>query len=361
MQAACELLQDEELVEGFADLCEILASDVGLSAYEVVMRVLELPAKYVELAAEMDPDDFPDLLCIALESPDEDDERKTASQRSYPEPGSPASSVDAFGGIEDVDDEERDEQHSDGLSSSSSQEEHEMPAVLDGEVRVDLKEEMGRGSSKINVLTPGEGKGAEKGSGDRSSMMLIGITKAVAALQGRRGSIKERRQSIARGSGTIMARRASRAELQQLRRASHLKLEGSNDNLDGSGGVNSMTRMRSFRRMSSHLNAAEGEGGEVTKVRSTRTAFRGRWAWRSRIQRCRPCGRLLKNMSFIPSCSSRRRAVRCEGAPSLTRPRMRVSVSTKSCRGMPHSFPCLQVYPVKSAWMRRLASSRDAL
>ena len=35
----------------------------------------------------MDPDDFLDLLCIALESPDEDDERKTASQRSYPEPG----------------------------------------------------------------------------------------------------------------------------------------------------------------------------------------------------------------------------------------------------------------------------------
>ncbi|CAL1161464.1 unnamed protein product [Cladocopium goreaui] len=278
MQAACELLQDEELVEGFADICETLASDVGLSAYEVLMRVLELPINYLELAAELDPDDFLDLICVALDSVN--DEMPNSQGH-----GSEPDDDHHFGGVEGSENDSGSHEN-DGLGTSSSddeedQEEHQMPLNLDGEVRIDLNKETA--DAKIQVqhvdgITAPAGSPAatpapsSSAPGERGSTMLVGLTKVIAAFGSRSSAAAAaRRSSLARGPGTITARRASRAELQQLRRASHLKLDGSTENLEGLGGVSS-NKLRSFRRMSSHRGsgALNHQGDEVTATRSNR-------------------------------------------------------------------------------------------
>lgn len=174
----------------------------------------------------------------------------------------------------------------DGLGTSSSddeedQEEHQMPLNLDGEVRIDLNKETA--DAKIQVqhvdgITAPAGSPAatpapsSSAPGERGSTMLVGLTKVIAAFGSRSSAAAAaRRSSLARGPGTITARRASRAELQQLRRASHLKLDGSTENLEGLGGVSS-NKLRSFRRMSSHRGsgALNHQGDEVTATRSNR-------------------------------------------------------------------------------------------
>ncbi|CAJ1383965.1 unnamed protein product [Effrenium voratum] len=270
-QAASELLQDPELVEGFADICETLASDVGLSAYEVVMRVLELPSNYLELAAEMDPDDFLDVLCMALDATDPDaedeaDERSDAGLASLDD-GSEASRQ----GLSD-----------DGLGSSSSDtdSDHQACPILDGEIRVELtptkKNQQQQSPSLRNILgaklaipspTGSEGEAPVEGTNSNrmSLSKAVSLTKAVAALGARRGSLAMQR----RNSATMAARRASRAELQ--RRNSRLLPEGSSENLDGTGSA-TVGKFRSIRRISSHVNNVhpEDEGAQMAPKVSMR-------------------------------------------------------------------------------------------
>ncbi|CAE7201453.1 Slc34a2 [Symbiodinium natans] len=255
--AAAELLQDQELLEGFADFCEVLASDVGLPAFEIVMRILELPSEYMEHAADMDPDAFLDVICIALEASDSLEEEEGSRDR-----------LESHDGLGDVDGSHADAQSADHLAEEEgfSDSSDEAPAGLVGQVRSDLGLEEGGltddddDKKKSDELAKSPSTLTSSPSQKQRPSMFAALAKSVAALGVRRGSVTGRRNSALAG------RRASRIQ----RRASQVNLHVEDD---GSEPTNStqMGRFRSIRRMSSHAaNIEEGSPSHGTRLRSER-------------------------------------------------------------------------------------------
>jgi len=270
LQAASELLQDQELLEGFADFCEVLASDVGFPAFEIVMRILELPAEYMEHAAEMDPDDFLDVLCIALEA---DADQGSGLEETAEDSGSSlgSDSEEGLGGLGDGSHAEPESDAGDAQEgfSNSSDDGLEAAAGLVGQVRSDLgvedsgqatrtDEEASEDKKKPDEQPPLKSPSSGAPHGPKRSSIFASVGKSIAALGMRRGSVTGRRNSA------LAARRASRVE----RRMSKLHLPDE-DAADIASTSMPVGKFRSIRRMSSHAANVDEPSPSHSKLRAS--------------------------------------------------------------------------------------------
>ncbi|CAE7910848.1 unnamed protein product [Symbiodinium sp. KB8] len=274
LQAASELLQDQELLEGFADFCEVLASDVGFPAFEIVMRILELPAEYMEHAAEMDPDDFLDVLCIALEA-DADGSGGSGLEEAAEDSGSSLGS-DSEEGLCGLDGSHAEPESDAGDAqegfSNSSDDGVEAAAGLVGQVRSDLGvEDSGQATRTDEEASEDRKKQDEQPplkspssgvprDGPKRSSIFASVGKSIAALGIRRGSVTGRRNSA------LAARRASRVE----RRMSKLHLPDE-DTADVASASMPVGKFRSIRRMSSHAANVDEPSPSHSKLRASGT------------------------------------------------------------------------------------------
>ncbi|OLP77810.1 hypothetical protein AK812_SmicGene42089 [Symbiodinium microadriaticum] len=272
LQAASELLQDQELLEGFADFCEVLASDVGFPAFEIVMRILELPAEYMEHAAEMDPDDFLDVLCIALEA-DADGSGGSGLEEAAEDSGSSLGS-DSEEGLCGLDGSHAEPESDAGDAqegfSNSSDDGVEAAAGLVGQVRSDLGvEDSGQATRTDEEASEDRKKQDEQPplkspssgvprDGPKRSSIFASVGKSIAALGIRRGSVTGRRNSA------LAARRASRVE----RRMSKLHLPDE-DTADVASASMPVGKFRSIRRMSSHAANVDEPSPSHSKLRAS--------------------------------------------------------------------------------------------